>query len=202
MVVADILRFAEGHEPTTVRVVQGLGRPGVASVEIAAIKAKPLPAEEQAKALAAFNASWAAGEAERKKRYIERGLIEALEALTVIAGTMGPQTATLTLSVDGQHHTKQVVGNGPVDAIFNAIKALAPHDATLELYKVHAVTEGTDAQAEVSVRLSEAGRSVTGRGADPDTLVASARAYVAALEKLMARRQKGAPAPIVARIKP
>jgi uncharacterized protein YggU (UPF0235/DUF167 family) len=49
------------------------------------------------------------------------------------------------------------------------------------------VTEGTDAQAEVSVRLSENGRSVTGRGADPDTMVASARAYVAALEKLMAK---------------
>jgi 2-isopropylmalate synthase len=64
------------------------------------------------------------------------------------------------------------------------------------------VTEGTDAQAEVSVRLSEDGRSVTGRGADPDTMVASARAYVAALEKLMARRQKGAPAPITGRIKP
>jgi 2-isopropylmalate synthase len=125
-----------------------------------------------------------------------------VEALTVIAGTMGPQTATLTLDIDGQHVTKQAVGNGPVDAIFNAIKALAPHEGKLELYKVHAVTEGTDAQAEVSVRLSEDGRSVTGRGADPDTMVASARAYVAALEKLMARRQKGAPAPITGRIKP
>ena len=62
-----------------------------------------------------------------------------------------------------------------------------PHDATLELYQVHAVTEGTDAQAEVSVRLSEDGRSVTGRGADPDTLVASARAYLAALNKLTAK---------------
>jgi 2-isopropylmalate synthase len=125
-----------------------------------------------------------------------------VEALTVIAGTMGPQTATLTLAIDGQHVTKQAVGNGPVDAIFNAIKELAPHEGKLELYQVNAVTEGTDAQAEVSVRLSENGRSVTGRGADPDTLVASARAYVAALEKLIARRQKGAPAPIVARIKP
>jgi 2-isopropylmalate synthase len=125
-----------------------------------------------------------------------------VEALTVIAGTMGPQTATLTLDIDGQHVTKQAVGNGPVDAIFNAIKALAPHEGKLELYKVHAVTEGTDAQAEVSVRLAEDGRSVTGRSADPDTMVASARAYVAALEKLIARRQKGAPAPITARLKP
>ena len=45
-------------------------------------------------------------------------------------------------------------GNGPVDAIFNCIKALVPHEAVLELYQVHAVTEGTDAQAEVSVRLA------------------------------------------------
>jgi len=67
-----------------------------------------------------------------------------------------------------------------------------PHDATLELYQVHAVTEGTDAQAEVSVRLSENGRSVTSKGADPDTLVASAKAYLGALNKLIARRQRGA----------
>ena len=60
----------------------------------------------------------------------------------------------------------------------------------LELYQVHAVTEGTDAQAEVSVRLRENGRSVTAKGADPDTLVASAKAYLGALNKLMIKRQK------------
>jgi 2-isopropylmalate synthase len=64
------------------------------------------------------------------------------------------------------------------------IKSLVPHEATLELYQVHAVTEGTDAQAEVSVRLSHNGRSVTARGSDPDTLVASAKAYLGALNKL------------------
>ncbi|HVV61448.1 MAG TPA: 2-isopropylmalate synthase [Pseudolabrys sp.] len=111
-------------------------------------------------------------------------------SLTVIAGTMGPQTATLTLDIDGKHTTTQSTGNGPVDAIFNAIHALVPHEAKLELYQVHAVTEGTDAQAEVSVRLSENGRSVTSRGADPDTLVASAKAYLGALNKLMSRRTK------------
>ncbi len=58
---------------------------------------------------------------------------------------------------------------------------------------MHAVTEGTDAQAEVSVRLSEDGKSVTARSADPDTLVASARAYVGALNKLMVKRLKGRP---------
>ena len=111
-------------------------------------------------------------------------------ALTVIAGTMGPQSATLTLDIDGKQHTVQSTGNGPVDATFNAIKALVPHEAKLQLYQVSAVTEGTDAQAEVSVRLEEGGRAVTGKGHDTDTLVASARAYLASLNKLMVKRQK------------
>ena len=67
---------------------------------------------------------------------------------------MGPQRATMTLDIEGEHVTEEAEGNGPVDAIFNAIKALVPHEAVLELYQVHAVTEGTDAQAEVSVRLA------------------------------------------------
>jgi 2-isopropylmalate synthase len=114
-------------------------------------------------------------------------------ALTVIAGTMGPQSATLTLDMgEGVHQTVQSTGNGPVDATFNAIARLVPHSAKLALYQVHAVTEGTDAQAEVSVRLEEAaeagGRAVTARAADPDTLVASAKAYLSALNKLFAKR--------------
>jgi 2-isopropylmalate synthase len=114
-----------------------------------------------------------------------------VQALTVIAGTMGPQSATLTLSIDGAHRTVQATGNGPVDATFNAIHSAVPHEAKLALYQVHAVTEGTDAQAEVSVRLEDAeGRTVTGRAADPDTLVASAKAYLAALNKLMARGER------------
>ena len=112
-------------------------------------------------------------------------------SLTVIAGTMGPQSATLSLDIDGKHVTQQSTGNGPVDAIFNAIHALVPHEAKLELYQVHAVTEGTDAQAEVSVRLASDGRAVTAKGADPDTLVASAKAYLSALNKLMSRHYRG-----------
>ncbi|OYU49468.1 MAG: 2-isopropylmalate synthase [Rhizobiales bacterium PAR1] len=109
--------------------------------------------------------------------------------LLVVAGTNGPQSAVLTLDIDGQHHTRQSTGNGPVDATFNAIQAMIPHAAKLELYQVHAVTEGTDAQAEVSVRLAgEDGRLVTGRAADPDTMVASAKAYIVALNKLTAHR--------------
>ena len=111
-------------------------------------------------------------------------------SLTVIAGTMGPQTATLTLDIDGEHATTQSTGNGPVDAIFKAIRSLVPHEATLELYQVHAVTGGTDAQAEVSVRLAENGRSFTAKGADLDTLVASAKAYLGALNKLTSKRNK------------
>src|SRR5256885_4668371 len=69
-----------------------------------------------------------------------------LVSLTVIAGTMGPQSATATLDIEGKHRTVQATGNGPVDATFNAIKALIPHTAVLELYQVHAGTAGTDAQ--------------------------------------------------------
>jgi 2-isopropylmalate synthase len=116
-----------------------------------------------------------------------------LVALTVIAGTKGPQSAALTLDIGGEQKTVQATGNGPVDAIFNAILALVPHKAVLELFQVHAVTQGTDAQAEVSVRLAEDGKSVTAKGADPDTLVASARAYIASLNKLMVKRGQQRP---------
>jgi 2-isopropylmalate synthase len=116
-----------------------------------------------------------------------------LVALTVIAGTKGPQSAALTLDIAGEQKTHQATGNGPVDAIFNAILALVPHKAVLELFQVHAVTQGTDAQAEVSVRLAEDGKSVTAKGADPDTLVASARAYIASLNKLIVKRGKQRP---------
>ncbi|WP_018699387.1 2-isopropylmalate synthase [Amorphus coralli] len=109
-------------------------------------------------------------------------------SLTVIAGTGAPQKAIVTMEVDGRHVTEEAQGSGPVDATFNAIKQIMPHDARLSLYQVHAVTEGTDAQAEVSVRLEDNGRIASGRGADVDTLVASAKAYVAALNKIAIKR--------------
>jgi len=114
-----------------------------------------------------------------------------LVSLSVIAGTRGPQRATMKLDIEGRQMIEECEGNGPVDATFNCIKAMVPHQATLELYQVHAVTEGTDAQAEVSVRLSENGRSVTSKGSDPDTLVASAKAYLGALNKLLIKRARG-----------
>jgi len=115
-------------------------------------------------------------------------------SLQVVAGSKGPQTAELELVADGTTKKTLAHGNGPVDATFNAIKQLFPHTATLQLYQVHAVTGGTDAQAEVTVRLEENGKTVNGQGADADTLVASARAYLHALNKLVVKREKTAPA--------
>ena len=119
-------------------------------------------------------------------------------SLQVVCGSTGPQRATLTLEIDGEEHATTAEGNGPVDATFNAITELFNHRATLELYQVHAVTGGTDAQAEVTVRLAENGRSVTGQGADTDTLVASARAYIHALNRLEVKREKTAPEALTA----
>jgi len=121
-----------------------------------------------------------------------------LVSLSVIAGTRGPQRATMKLDIEGKTMIEECDGNGPVDAVFNCVKAMVPHEAVLELYQVHAVTEGTDAQAEVSVRLSENGRSVTAKGADPDTLVASAKAYLGALNRLIMKRQRGVLESVVA----
>jgi 2-isopropylmalate synthase len=106
-------------------------------------------------------------------------------SLQVVAGSKGPQSADLELEIDGETSGTHATGDGPVDATFNAIKNLFPHTANLQLYQVHAVTQGTDAQAEVTVRLEENGKTVNGQGADTDTLVASARAYVNALNKLL-----------------
>ncbi len=111
-------------------------------------------------------------------------------SLKVAAGTSGPQTAEIELEIDGEIHAAQSQGNGPVDAVFNAIRAITEHEARLQLYQVHAVTEGTDAQATVSVRLAEEGLVSTGKASDPDTLVASARAYCHALSKLEVRKRK------------
>lgn len=111
----------------------------------------------------------------------------------------GPARAILTLEVDGVDRTSATRGNGPVDALFAAIREIVPHDQSmLERYEVQAVTAGTDAQAEVSVVLAEDGRTVRGLGAHHDTLVASVRAYVNALNKLMVKRGRHAPDAAVA----
>ncbi|WP_424929293.1 2-isopropylmalate synthase [Amaricoccus tamworthensis] len=142
--------------------------------------------------------------ADRKKEVYDEDLVALMQdtgtnaandtiqvrRLRVICGTEAPQSAELTLSVDGVEHSVEATGDGPVDAAFNAVKQLVEHEAKLQLYQVHAVTEGTDAQATVSVRMEEGGKIVTGQSADTDTVVASVKAYVNALNKLLVRRLK------------
>ncbi|SHH32914.1 2-isopropylmalate synthase [Cognatishimia maritima] len=139
--------------------------------------------------------------ADRKKEVFDDDLIALmrtddandtlkLKTLRVVCGTGGPADATLVMEINGEEKTAIERGDGPVDAAFRAIRQLHPNEAHLELYQVHAVTEGTDAQATVSVRLSEGGNIATGESADTDTVVASAKAYIHALNRLLVRRGK------------
>ncbi|MAQ36974.1 2-isopropylmalate synthase [Thioclava sediminum] len=112
--------------------------------------------------------------------------------LRVVCGSDG-QEAELKMLVDGEEKSSKCQGDGPVDAVFNCVKEIYPTQAKLKLYQVHAVTEGTDAQATVSVRLEEDGRIGTGAASDTDTILASVKAYVGALNRLRFRSQKTAP---------
>ncbi len=114
-------------------------------------------------------------------------------SLDVHTGSKAKPRAELELEIDGAAQSAVATGDGPVDATFNAIRDLFAHDAVLRLYSVGAVTEGTDAQARVTVRLEENGKMVDGQGADTDTIVASARAYVHALNKLLVKRARTEP---------
>lgn len=111
-------------------------------------------------------------------------------SLRVACGTGGPAEAVLSMEIDGAQVSATQNGDGPVDATFKAVRELHPNKARLQLYQVHAVTEGTDAQATVSVRLEEDGNIATGQSADTDTVLASAKAYVNALNRLLVRRDK------------
>lgn len=94
--------------------------------------------------------------------------------------------ARITLIFDSNEIELKTNGNGPVDAIFKAIRKLVPHKERLDLYQVHSVTHGTDAQADVTVRLeNNNGKIYSGHGSDIDTLVASAKAYITALNKIL-----------------
>ena len=94
-----------------------------------------------------------------------------------------PQAA-VTLTLGGVEHKAGAFGGGPVDATFKAIETVAKSGSELLLYSVNAITTGTDAQGEVTVRLSHGGRIVNGNGADTDIVIASAKAYLNALNKL------------------
>ena len=119
-------------------------------------------------------------------------------SLDLHAGSKGPARAHLELDVDGEVKSAEATGNGPVDATFNAIQAIFPHTANLVLFSVGAVTEGTDAQAKTTVRLEENGKMVDGQGADSDTIVSAARAYIHALNKLLVKRLRTEPAALSA----
>ena len=145
--------------------------------------------------------------ADRKKEIFDDDLIALLSdsatheandfikllKLEVNCGTEIPQKAKISLHINEKISNTSSTGDGPVDAVFKAIKKLFPHEAQLQLFQVHAVTEGTDAQATVSVRMEENGKITTGQSSDTDTVVASAKAYINALNKLIVRRTKQAP---------
>ncbi|MFY9212303.1 MAG: 2-isopropylmalate synthase [Aestuariivita sp.] len=144
--------------------------------------------------------------ADRKKEVYDDDIVALVSATTdsgadrlqivslkVVCGTGGPAEATLEMEIDGRDAIATASGDGPVDATFKAVRALHPNDARLQLYQVNAVTEGTDAQATVSVRLEEDGVIATGQSANTDTVVASAMAYVSALNRLLVRRDKMGP---------
>jgi len=116
-----------------------------------------------------------------------------LKSLKVFAGTEEPQRAEMELEVFGEIKKDKATGDGPVDAIMKCINKIYPHAVKLQLYQVHAVTEGTDAQATVSVKIEEKGKTTVGQAADTDTLVASAKAYLSALNKMLIKRNKTAP---------
>ncbi|HWS75999.1 MAG TPA: 2-isopropylmalate synthase [Quisquiliibacterium sp.] len=98
--------------------------------------------------------------------------------------------ARVTLNVDGKETVAESDGNGPVDATFKAIEAKAQSGAEMMLYSVNAITTGTESQGEVTVRLAKAGRIVNGVGSDPDIVVASAKAYLSALNKLHSKADR------------
>ena len=120
----------------------------------------------------------------------DSGEFVKFNSLSLACGSNGPATANLSLTIFNKVEEIEIKGDGPVDAVFKGISSLVKGNYTLQLFAVNAVTEGTDAQAEVTVRLLEDGRTVNGQAADTDTMVASARAYIVALNKLIVKREK------------
>ncbi len=114
-----------------------------------------------------------------------------LKELSVICGTFATPTATVELVIDGEAHKVAKMGDGPVDAAFRAITELTDTKARLVSYGVNAITSGMDAQGEVAVTLEDDGVRVIGQGADTDIVVASAKAYLHAINKLEKRKELG-----------
>ena len=108
--------------------------------------------------------------------------------LQVSSDTDQPSIAKLRLDIKGHAHEMESIGNGPIDASFRAVGKLLERDFSLELYSVKAITSGTDAQGEVSVRLKENGYVVNGHGTDTDIVIASVKAYINAVNRLETSR--------------
>jgi len=108
-----------------------------------------------------------------------------LVSLKVCSETGETPTASVVLTVDGEEKSGSASGGGPVDAAFKAIESIIQTHSELELYSVNSITSGTDAQGEVAVRVQKDGRIVNGQGADTDIVIASAKAYINAFNKLL-----------------
>jgi 2-isopropylmalate synthase len=113
-----------------------------------------------------------------------------LRSLNVASGTHTVPTATVELEVDGQLRRLADFGDGPVDAALNTIKKIVGSTCKLTQYKVTAISGGTDAQGEVTVAVEENGKTATGRGTDLDIVVASAKAFITALNRLGYRKER------------
>nr|WP_312854563.1 2-isopropylmalate synthase [Paludibacterium denitrificans] len=111
-------------------------------------------------------------------------------SLKVCTETGEQPVATIVFAENGAEKQAESNGSGPVDAAFKAIEQVANSGAELELYSVNAITKGTESQGEVTVRLSRDGRIVNGQGADTDIIVASAKAYLSALNKLASKEER------------
>ena len=109
-----------------------------------------------------------------------------LVSLTAHSETGEAPYARIVISEDGQERRAEAQGSGPVDPAFKAVESLVKSEAELLLYSVNNITSGTDAQGEVTVRLAKGDRIVNGQGADTDIVVASAKAYVNAVNRLAA----------------
>ena len=116
-----------------------------------------------------------------------------LVALKVCSETGEVPDARVTLTVDGTERQGRAQGSGVVDASFKAIESIVRSGTELQLYSVNNITSGTDAQGEVTVRLEKGGRIVNGQGADTDIVIASAKAYVNALNKILAPEERAHP---------
>jgi 2-isopropylmalate synthase len=110
--------------------------------------------------------------------------------INVVAGNVTVPTATVQMEVGGQLMQEAGFGDGPVDATFKTIKKITRTKSKLLQFTINAITSGTEAQGEVTVKLEEKGQTVMGQGADTDVIVASAKAYINALNKMEFRKQK------------